>query len=237
MNADDEKKLLARMDAVKRIAKRTGYSDASAEDIASHVAVAALEGRNMDKQSYKFTFVDALREGSEGTRTRAGQPTGPVYEGHFENYADIVNGLRVDPDQISSLEDRSDVFDFVSALSKIQRTRITPLVLHFYYGWTMDQISKCAGVTESRISQLVNDAVLQAKKKVISTRLSQEKQAERERQKHRALSLKAQTGRADDGKEARDVPQVSSIQRSGVASFSVEEIPESLCRSFQVAAF
>lgn len=228
----DEEKLLARMSAVKKIARRTGYPLYKAEDIAQQVAVHALKGRNVESQTNYQSFVDAVKEGSERTYTRGGHFIVPLFESEFEDYSGIVSFLRFENDPGNVEENSRNIFDLVSVLTEIEPTRRRAIILHFYYGWTLDEISKFEGVSESRISQRCTDAIKRLKKKIVSSRLSQEKQAKRKLTEYRALSQDLQTGSIVVGEAKRELEKIYGEEGFFMDSFEIQEIPESLCASF-----
>ncbi len=146
---------------------------------------------------------------------------------HTEDYAE---------ERFESSENQLGRFDdsFVWGIrSSQQRT-----VLKLYYGWgfNLKEIGDVLGVSESRISQLHTQGVC-AQKKTLQANLSFEKQREREREEHRALSQKIQTQ--------------YRIQETGVGEFQAlpeekgkdlgfgtgEEIQEALFGAFKVNAF
>lgn len=228
----NEKKLLLKLNAVKGIARRAGYPEYKAEDIAQQVALKAIEGRNIEKQSNFYSYVDALREGSERAYSRTGHFTVPIYESSFENYSNIINALGCETDPGSIEESECDVYDIVCALQKIERSRGRIIVLKFLYGWTMARISKYEGVCEARISQKCSDALKQIKKKVIQARLSQEKQSKRKLEEYRAISQEIQSGSELQEKTKRELARIQIKKGYFLAAFQIKEIPEVMAASF-----
>jgi RNA polymerase sigma factor (sigma-70 family) len=235
-----EDKLLARMRAVKRIARRAGYPEHTAEDISQHVAINALKGRKVETQSNHQSFVDAVREGGERAYNRRGEHVVPIYEHQFErdNFNEFIALFGFEGSDHEERDDHeSNLFAVVSAIAEIERSLQRIVILYFCYGWTLDRISKRERVSESRISQKLARALQSLKKTVIQSRVSQEKQRERKLEEHRALSQEIQAGPESSGSKAKSVETIREEQRFGVDAFEVQEIPEEICRPFAVAAF
>lgn len=228
----DEQKLQLKLRAVKGIARRAGYPEYKAEDIAQQVALRACDGRKIEKQSNFHSYIDALREGSERSYNRRGVFTMPVYESSFENYSHIIDALRCETDNASIEESERDFYDTVCAIQKIERARGRIIILKFIHGWTVDKIAKHEGVTSSRIRQKCFDALKQIKKKVVQARISQGKQTERKRKEHRALSQKVQnTGGIQ--REAETQLEVLCFEKGTLmGTFKIKKIPKALCSSF-----
>jgi RNA polymerase sigma factor (sigma-70 family) len=227
----NEKDLLVKMAAVKRIARRFGYPEYKAEDISHQVALRAVEGRKLDKQSHYQSYVDALREGSERTHSRSGAFAVPIYENQFEGLSDILNNIRSEIDPGNVEENDRNVYDIVFAIASLKEPMQRAIILVYFYGWTLDRISKYEGVTESRISQRHCDALKSLKETVTQTRLSSEKQAERKLKKYRALPYDLQDKPRVDEKESREFSSMGKKEQ-GVLSFKIKEISKTLCSSF-----
>ena len=205
-----EKDIESRRDAVKRIARRAGYPEYRAEEIAQDAALQLMEKPGRKTQTNHQAYVDVLRRSIERTYTRTGRLVRPLFESQFENYSDFINGIGCEHDFERIEEDRGDILDLVTALTKIKRDYQIDWILYFYYGWTMDDISKQRGVHASTISQRLAFSKEQVKEKVVSARRTQEKKRRREREKSQALSRKIQERPELSEKEKRILEMKSS---------------------------
>lgn len=220
--------IVARISAVRKCARRARFNEESVDDIAQDAALLCLKNK-FDKQRPYQTFIDVLRGGGEGTYSRAGYPTRDVVANEAGQIQ--LEGLRFEPDFENSEEYRSNVYDIVSHLRFLREREQRIIILHYQYEWTLAEISHFERVSESRISQQLNSALIILKKEIVSSRLSQDKQRERKLKEFSAVlqhENRPGMGRQKKSKMAR----ICENEGFRVGSFEIAEIPEILCASF-----
>lgn len=223
--------IISRRNAVERIAKRAGYPDYKAEDLAQEAALQLLENKNLRSQSAKQAFVDSVRGNIERVYNRRGQFVVPVFESHFKDYSSFINAIGCESGLERQQEAKGELLAVISAC-EVLRPRSREILGLYAQGFTMDEISERIGITESRVHQLIDHARIKVKAKIISDRLSQAEQRRREFEKQKEIPREIQ-GRSGAQREVqREMEKVCGIQGLGMESFKVPKMPESVFRSF-----
>lgn len=224
-------KVLSRRDAVKRIAKRFGYPDERAEDIAQEAALQLIQNPRLVTQSAKQAFIDVLRGSREGERSRDGVVHQPVFESAFENYANFINGYGSGDDLESRAIARSELSHVIDCFTVLRPQWRRALEL-YVEGFSLAEISKQFGCSESRVSQLVKVSRERLEAAVIQKGVSRQEQRRRKWLQSQALP-----------REVQERPRVSNIipfpvaafrcqAIKGMVSFKVPKVPQSLFTSF-----
>ncbi len=223
--------ILSRRDAVERIAKRYGYSDERAEDIAQEAALQLIANPRLVSQSAKQAFVDVLRGSSEGSYSRARIPNQPLYESSFEAYASLVDGCVSGRDLEGEQIVRSELSHAVDCFS-VLRPKWRRAIELYVEGFSLAEISVEFGCSESRVSQLVKFSRLALKEAVVSKGLSQQEQRQRKWRESQGLSPKIQTRSAMERGLSFAVEAFRCQAIEGMVSFKVPKIPQSLFTTF-----
>jgi len=150
----DEKTILKKYEQLKRLSSRV-FGKQAGEDVAQEAIISFLEGRGI-RQSNRFAIIDAARKRRSGTyryRDGVNEPSQPNVWMPDTNFV-YDDGLG--PINESTDRYREDLFTFIRLVSHLKKPKLIQMVLlHESYEWTLLEISRFSGVTESRISQQI----------------------------------------------------------------------------------
>ena len=201
------------------------------EDIAQEAALGLCEGKSLKQQNY-FAIVDAARKRGSGSYCdRSGniEPTRPSYE-EFDPSAFSVKGYRADSSNSEGY--RADIFNFIQAVSMLTNPRhIQSLILINTYEFTLLEVSKFFGVTESRVSQIHTLSKERIKKVFISQGLLPSEQSEMQQTKPRLLSSENQIVESLPVETLRDLEEIQrtkAIRESELAARAFFKIPKAV---------
>lgn len=148
----DEKELLRKYTRLRKRAKYV-FGNQMGEDVAQESIIKFLEGKNINQNDY-FSLIDATRKKRSGayySRNGIIEPTQPNAE-FFDSETFSKNGSG----SIDESEGRhqENIFSFIRLVSMLKTPELMQIIiLKDTYEWTLFEISKCFGVSESRISQ------------------------------------------------------------------------------------
>lgn len=110
------------------------------------------------------------------------------------------------------------------------------LILSYEWGFTGNELADLFCVSESRISQMLTQA-LQTQKKLLSGAISSEKLIERASQKQKTIPRKIQDRPSLYRKGIRIAEELRQKADQRMASCSVHEVPEVVFESFELNTF
>jgi hypothetical protein len=211
--------------------KRWKGQDQHVSDFGAYCVEQWLSGRNPGT-SYEYLGIDYLRSfahryGTRGSSDMLSRPPGlRVYSetgGLPQLGANSVELRRFE--ESSLLRDRR--------LS--QRHRIH-LILYYEWQFDLKELGDVLGVSESRASQVLTEAV-SAQKALIQAGDSSFEERSRQRREQKAVSREIQERFSLDEKTERLLEKIRAQADSPMVRRSEKEIPEALCEPFAVYSF
>lgn len=190
-----------------------------------------LSGRD-PRTSREFLAIDYLRSFANCTRngrlrfhasTAGAIPFGPE--------TDVDERLGRDSHELGRFIESSALRD--RRLSQKQR-----IVLILYYEWGLDlkEIGDVMGVSESRVSQVLAQALREQASRLQAADASLEER-ERQRRQQEALSREVQKRFGPDEKAQSILERIREEQRQRLAEREIEEVPQSLLGTFACSTF
>ena len=127
------------------------------EDIKQEIELSKLEHPER-KQQYKYIHADVLRRLSP-KESRRKQPTDPLY-----NYAQITDNLENDKKDVNFSTNIDDILFIEQLLKFLDDKERDIIVKHFLEGKTQQEIADEYNCVESRINQIIKQALRKMRK-------------------------------------------------------------------------
>lgn len=160
--------ILAKKEAVEKIAKRYGFAQHQAEDIAQDAVVSLLQNEKLKSQKHYYSFIDSLREGIDTKYRRSGRIARPIFENEFAK-SDVLEQagkrLRLEQDFDGREEYARNSCGAAIALSKLKPRTLVVFICYFVYGLTFKEIAERMRVSEARIHQMIKAQITRFKQK------------------------------------------------------------------------
>lgn len=209
-----------------------GISDEEISDFGAYCVEQWLNGRS-PKTSYEYLGIDYLRSFAHryGTRGSSDMLSRPPGLRVYSETGDVPQ-LGADSFELRRFNESSALRD--RRLS--ERERIV-LILHYEWGFTLKEIGDLLAVSESRISQML-DQTLSAQKKRISAPDASEAERWRQRKEQAALSRELQKQFRVDEKAQRILEKIRCEKRNQMETREIETQEESEdIRPFEISDF
>jgi hypothetical protein len=163
LNLSDSE-LRKKVERLRVFAKVNGCDDQTSDDFSQNCAELWLSGKRDLKTNFSWLLTDYLRLNGRKTRKGKLQTDALLGAAHFESESELQNvvlkyikghseptrGLQLLPEK------------FLSSLNTIERLTI---ILRFVWEFKNVQIAYCLGVTDSRVAQIVGEALTTLRKK------------------------------------------------------------------------